>query len=64
MQVFGLVGFLVNASLEPQPRFGSGWLVGWLVNRSSYAVRSNPQTVSNTFAAWSLPVIILGALVR
>ena len=34
-----------------------GWLVGWLVNRSSYAVRSNPQTVSDTFAAWSLPVI-------
>jgi len=34
-----------------------GWLVGWLVNRSSYAVRSNLQTVSNTFAAWSLPVI-------
>ena len=30
--------------------------LGWLV-RSSYAVRSNPQTVSNTFAAWSLPVI-------
>jgi hypothetical protein len=28
-----------------------GWLVGWLINRSSYAVRSNPQTMSNTFAA-------------
>ena len=40
-----------------------GWLVGWLVNRSSYAVRSNPQTVSNTFAD-SVPWCLIAATSR